>query len=351
MRRAIYSTTTDRALALLARAPWVHLASTTPEGAPVLRTVHTVLFDGHLSFHGADAGEKVSCLGREVVLGAEEALATLPSYVLDPERACPATTYYESAQVRGVLEAVHDLDRKAAILQALMERHQPEGGHAVIRADDPLYARVLEQLLVVQVRLDDVCGKLKVGQNRSPRQLTRIVEFLWRRGVPGDLETVELMRATMPELTLPDALVAPEGYRFMLRLDEARLEEAVELIAPTYWSQGFAREQVAVALRASHVVGVVEEGTERLVAIARAISDGTRHAWIYDVVVAEALRGRGLGESMMRLLLDHAAVRGARSVRLGTRDAEGFYARLGFVTVEEAGVGRPWRTIEMVRVG
>lgn len=338
----------DAALALLGRAPWVHMAGVGEDGAPLLRTLHTVIVDGHVAFHGGVRGEKLACLGREGVLAVEEPLSTLPSYVIDPERACPATTWFDSVQVRGVLEVVEDRVRKAAVLQALMERHQPEGGHVRIEADHPLYTSVLDRILVAQVPLTDVCRKLKLGQNRTAAQLGRVVEFLWRRGAPVDLRTLERVREVYPEVALPGSMVAPEGLRFVVELSPERQEEAVELLVETYWSRDFSREAIAEALRCSHVVGAVDLATGKLVATARAISDLTRHAWIYDVVVAEAWRGRGIGESLMRLLLDHPAVRGARVVRLGTRDAATFYERLGFVAVER--VVRPWRTVEMVRL-
>jgi N-acetylglutamate synthase-like GNAT family acetyltransferase len=51
---------------------------------------------------------------------------------------------------------------------------------------------------------------------------------------------------------------------------------------------------------------------------------------IQDVMVAPAWRGRGVGEAIVRLLLDHLAVRHARRIYLMTRDAQPFYARLGF---------------------
>jgi ribosomal protein S18 acetylase RimI-like enzyme len=72
------------------------------------------------------------------------------------------------------------------------------------------------------------------------------------------------------------------------------------------------------------------DASGRLVATARAIGDAHKRAWIYDVMVAPAWRGKRLGEAVMRLLLDHPAVRDVRRVYLATRDAQGFYARLGF---------------------
>ncbi len=120
------------AVALLERSGVVHLASTTADGAPVLRTVHGVVVRGALAFHGAPAGEKMEVIGREAVVSAEEVVAAIPSYFIDPERACPATTLYRSAQVHGRVERVDDAEEKAEVLSALMHRFQPEGGHVPI---------------------------------------------------------------------------------------------------------------------------------------------------------------------------------------------------------------------------
>jgi ribosomal protein S18 acetylase RimI-like enzyme len=57
-------------------------------------------------------------------------------------------------------------------------------------------------------------------------------------------------------------------------------------------------------------------------------------AWIEDVVVDEAARGRGVGEALNRFAIDHAAARGARTVDLTSRPsreaANRLYQRLGF---------------------
>src|SRR5687767_1957961 len=126
-----------RALEFLARAPYVHLATTTAGGDPLLRTVHGVIVGDWLCFHGAPAGEKMESIGRAVVVSWEDVVAEIPSWFIDAERACPATTYYESVQLHGVLESVDDPVFKAQALQKLMERFQPEGRHIPITADHP----------------------------------------------------------------------------------------------------------------------------------------------------------------------------------------------------------------------
>jgi hypothetical protein len=52
MRKEIYRMADAEAMAVLERSPVVHLASTDAEGGPILRTVHGVVVDGALAFHG-----------------------------------------------------------------------------------------------------------------------------------------------------------------------------------------------------------------------------------------------------------------------------------------------------------
>jgi len=92
----------DEALALLARAPYVHLASTTREGAPLLRAVHGAVCDGMLCFHGSPVGEKTEAEGRPAVIGYEELVAEIPSYWTDAEMAwkMSGTRQYQDLAVR-----------------------------------------------------------------------------------------------------------------------------------------------------------------------------------------------------------------------------------------------------------
>jgi ribosomal protein S18 acetylase RimI-like enzyme len=61
-------------------------------------------------------------------------------------------------------------------------------------------------------------------------------------------------------------------------------------------------------------------------------------AWIEDVVVDGATRGRGVGEALNRFALDLARARGAKTVDLTSRPsreaANRLYQRLGFVARE-----------------
>jgi nitroimidazol reductase NimA-like FMN-containing flavoprotein (pyridoxamine 5'-phosphate oxidase superfamily)/GNAT superfamily N-acetyltransferase len=336
MRRETYRMDRARAVALLERAPVIHLATTTPDGEPVLRTVHGVVVGGAVCFHGAPAGEKAETLGRAAVVSAEEIVAEIPSYFLDPERACPATTYYQSVQVHGVLEAVDDPDLKARVLQALMARFQPEGGHAPITAGDPRYRGAVRGILIVRISLEKLDGKGKLGQNRKPEELRVILDKLWQRGSAADPRAIELLREANPEVPTPAFLTAPAGVRLSCHADPRHAPAAARLLDGTYWNGGFSPERLARALLASSAWVTAHDEAGTLIGTARAMGDGAKHAWLYDVIVAGPWRGRGVAQALIRLLLDHPAVRGARFVRLATRDAQRLYRRFGFV---EIGVG------------
>ena len=83
------------------------------------------------------------------VIGEAEVIASIPSYFVDPERACPATTYYLSAQAHGTLALVTSHARKARIVERLMKKYQPEGGHVPIDGEHPLYKKAIAGLLAV----------------------------------------------------------------------------------------------------------------------------------------------------------------------------------------------------------
>jgi nitroimidazol reductase NimA-like FMN-containing flavoprotein (pyridoxamine 5'-phosphate oxidase superfamily)/ribosomal protein S18 acetylase RimI-like enzyme len=356
--------TRGEAVALLASAPVVHLAATTDEGAPLLRTLNGVVVDDALCFHAAPVGEKSEAIGRPVVVSAEEIVATIPSYFIDSERACPATTLYRSVQLHGILEAVEAPAEKARVLAALMAKYQPEAGYQPLdpaHADwSRLYANQVAALLVGRIRLDDLDGKAKLMQNRSVDERVRVLEQLWQRGLDGDARAIELIRAANPDTPTPAFLRFEPRFEnsngrskipvtLHCALDAADAEIASDLLAPEYWNaEAHPRERILGAISGSAVfVGARVDG--RLVACARAISDGYKYAWVYDVVVAPEWRGCGLGEAVMRLCLDHPRVRTAARVLLQTRDAQPLYRKLGFIEETEA-PARPYPSTSMLRI-
>jgi ribosomal protein S18 acetylase RimI-like enzyme len=92
-----------------------------------------------------------------------------------------------------------------------------------------------------------------------------------------------------------------------------------------------------VASDASILLVATDTGTGQILGsltlVVFPIPTGVR-AWIEDVVVDEAARGRGVGEALNRAALDRAAEDGARTVDLTSRPsreaANRLYRRIGF---------------------
>jgi nitroimidazol reductase NimA-like FMN-containing flavoprotein (pyridoxamine 5'-phosphate oxidase superfamily)/N-acetylglutamate synthase-like GNAT family acetyltransferase len=330
MRRKEFAMSAASALEFLSTAPVVHFASTRPDGSPVLRTVNFVISNDLLLFHGAPSGEKIQCIGREAVLEASETVATIPSYFIDPERACPATTFFTSVQVHAKLERIDDVGIKAEMLSLLMQKYQPEGGYQPLSADSPLYANVIRGVLVLGARLERITGKAKLGQNRKPEEILKVVEGLWKRGAPGDPRAIERVLRANPHVELPRFLRGPAGTTLACALFPSDLENAVSLLQDEYWNVGVPREVIARALLHSAVWVGARDENGALIATARANTDASRHAFIADVAIAAGWRRRGLGQALVRMLLDHPAMRDVRNIRLGTADAQSFYEKFGF---------------------
>ena len=326
------------AWALFERASAVRIAAVTESGAPILRTLHGVVVDGRLCFHAADRGEKLGLLERPAIASCEEIVAEIPSYWLHPEHACPATTYYLSALVEGRVERIVERAQKARVLAKLMERFQPEGGYLPITAADPHYAKVLDTLLVAQLVPSRVSAKRKLGQHRTVAQIERVLAGLWQRGGPGDLRAVRLIRAFHPGRPDPAFLRGPHGSELCVAPDESDALQVASLLAGQYWTGPFSQSCLAAAQRGSTAWIVARDAATRaVVGSARAVSDGARYAYVMDVVVHPARRGQGLGRALMKLLLDHPAVRGAARIGLRTRDAQELYRQLGFAPTQPLG--------------
>lgn len=331
MRRREFQSGREASLDFLRRAEVVRLATTTPDGEPVLRSLNAVVVGERLLFHGAKAGEKALSIGRSAVAAADEVIASIPSYFVDPELACPATTFYESVQVHGRIERVDDPEQKALMLAALMQKYQPEGGYRPVDAHSSLYSGAVRGVLVFGLALGEVTGKLKLGQNRKPEELRAIVNGLWARGAPGDARAIQRLFAANARSARPPRFIAPGAVLLEPALDEAVLEAAVELVADEYWNLRYERERLRRAHVASSAWVGARTSSGELLATARAVSDGAKLAYVSDVAVRRDWRGRGLGRALMELLVAHPALRGAHLVRLGTADAQEFYRGLGFV--------------------
>jgi ribosomal protein S18 acetylase RimI-like enzyme/predicted FMN-binding regulatory protein PaiB len=327
----------DRQLArtLFERAESFQLAGLDADGAPMIRALHGVVVDDHLAFHSSLRGQKVQALGQRVTAAVHETVALIPNWFFDAERACAASTYFLSAQASGVLEPVDDPAKKARVLEAMMQKLQ-DGGYRPVAQGDARYQKAIDGVLIARLPLEQIVVRKKLGQNLSPAARRGVLEKLWRQAKPSAPAAIELILSMVEDTPTPaflkvdDDSDARAAWRLCCHLPAERAEQAARLVVDEYWNVGVSLEVIAEAHRQSSAwVGALTQDDE-LIATARAITDGSKHALIMDVGVSPAFRGRGVGQRLMRLLIDHPAVRSCRRVRLRTKDAQSFYQKLGF---------------------
>ena len=95
----------------------------------------------------------------------------------------------------------------------------------------------------------------------------------------------------------------------------------------SYWAPDRPLELIAKTIENSICVGVFMQ--DELVGFARVVTDKAVFAWIADVIVAEAHRGKGLGQELISFIQAHPDIP-AHSQFLRTRDAHGLYEKYGF---------------------
>ncbi|MER5732423.1 GNAT family N-acetyltransferase [Streptomyces sp. NPDC002138] len=119
------------------------------------------------------------------------------------------------------------------------------------------------------------------------------------------------------------------------RLDAARIHRW--LSEDAYWALGRSREKQDRALANSLNFGVYDRASGAQLAYARVVTDRTTFAWLCDVYVDPAARGKGLGTALATAVRDHLAPYGLRRVLLATADAHEVYAKVGFEPLAHPG--------------
>lgn len=136
----------------------------------------------------------------------------------------------------------------------------------------------------------------------------------------------------------PPPAEGPAAGEYEISTDPARLDVDVihAFLAESYWASGIPREVVDRSVRHSLCFGVYHQG--RQVGLARVITDRATYAYIADVFVLDAHRGRGLGKRLLATIRSHPELQGLRRWFLGTRDAHALYRQFGFTEPAEPGL-------------
>ncbi|MCB1191545.1 MAG: pyridoxamine 5'-phosphate oxidase family protein [Leptospiraceae bacterium] len=161
----------------------------TPDGFPRSIPLNFVYSNDSIFFHGALDGEKFLQIQNlsPVTFHANRPYSMIPSYWVAKDYACPATTFFRSADLHGNIEILSDEEQKATILQMFMEKYQPEGGYKPIRLEDSLYRKSILETAVCCMTIERFSLKEKFGQNKSVEFRKKLIDLLKERNHGDDL--------------------------------------------------------------------------------------------------------------------------------------------------------------------
>jgi GNAT superfamily N-acetyltransferase len=130
---------------------------------------------------------------------------------------------------------------------------------------------------------------------------------------------------------------------FSVLTDPAKLDLSVihGYLTRSYWSPGIPRAVVVRGIEHSLCFGLFHDKAQ--IGFARVISDCATFAYLADVFVLEAWRGRGLSKFLMECVRSHPQLKDLRRWLLATADAHGLYRQFGFTAL-----GKPERIMEIV---
>jgi hypothetical protein len=174
-----------------------HLGIMTPDDYPRVVPINFATIGDRIYFHGARKGEKYETFAarQKVTLSIDLPHSMIPSYWQDGEQACRANQFFKSALIRGYGAIVDDPDEKAAALQALMEKHQPEGGFRTITPSEEMYRKSLAGVTIFRIDSEQISIRCEMGQRLSTEIKAMLVTKLEERASDVDLKTAaELKR-------------------------------------------------------------------------------------------------------------------------------------------------------------
>jgi GNAT superfamily N-acetyltransferase len=124
---------------------------------------------------------------------------------------------------------------------------------------------------------------------------------------------------------------------YEITFDKSRMSvnAAHAFLSGAYWSPGVPLAVVQKAFDNSLCIAALAGGEQ--VGFVRVVTDKATFAYLADVYVLQAHRGKGLATRMVEAIQQHPELQGLRRFMLAKSDAHDLYAKFGFTLLSEPG--------------
>ena len=121
--------------------------------------------------------------------------------------------------------------------------------------------------------------------------------------------------------------------RTVHELDERQIAQLHALYQREWWTAGRSFDETRRCVEGSQVrIGLTDDAGD-LIGFVRVITDYSFKALVFDVIVPDSHRGKGLGDRLIELVLEHPDLAQVRHFELYCLpDLGAFYERHGFST-------------------
>jgi len=114
-------------------------------------------------------------------------------------------------------------------------------------------------------------------------------------------------------------------------LNKPQIDQLVDLYKKMWWSKERTKDEVLTLLKTSVSFGLIHDATQELIGYARVLTDEIKYAFIFDVMLQEHMRGKGLGKALIEAIVAHPKLKRITRFELTcVPELVSFYEQFGF---------------------
>jgi ribosomal protein S18 acetylase RimI-like enzyme len=120
-------------------------------------------------------------------------------------------------------------------------------------------------------------------------------------------------------------------------VDSWNQDEIVELYKEGgWWKENYNPSELKHLIKGSFAFAIaIDSNIKKAIGMGRILSDGVSDAYIQDIVVLKKYRKKGIGNEIVKTLINHCKNKGINWISLISEpNQETFYEKLGFKTME-----------------